>query len=122
MHFVFHHGAQPFGGLNIRTARGFAFALQMLPSDNFEKIAKDSGLQAFHQFDDAVVAGGNFGAMAGVAADAILNIFGKHVTFGDGQVAQEIAERKFAGRIGPVNLSRGTHWATRMVRSRMLSK
>jgi hypothetical protein len=61
-------------------------------------------MQAFHQFHDTFVIGGEFVAVAGIAARAILNVLGEHVAFGDREVAQEIAKRETARRVSPIDL------------------
>lgn len=94
---------QPFGGLDVAAAGRFAFAAQIFVGELGED-GQRFGMQALHQFEDTFEVGGEFLAVGGVAALAILNIFGEQEALGDGDVTQEIAGGEFYRRIGPVNL------------------
>src|SRR5208282_2179565 len=53
--------------------------------------------------DHIFVTVSEFFAVSGVTSGTALHIFGPHVAFRDGEVAQDVAESEFAGSVGPID-------------------
>ena len=88
--FMLRHGAKPFVDGDFTAARIGALAQKIFVAE-FCEDAHGFSVEALHEGQDALVIGGEFWAVGDVAALMILNIFRKHETFRDGDVAQEIA-------------------------------
>ena len=100
--FVFEHEAEPLPGGDGGGVGGLAFALEVgvgKAGEDFERF----GVEFLHKGEDVFKAVGEFFAVSGVAGGAALDGFGPHVAFGDGNVAEEIAEGEFAGGVGPID-------------------
>ena len=61
-------------------------------------------MEALHEGENVFQAVGEFFALGGETARFVLDGFGPHVTFGDGDVAEEIAKGEFSRSVGPVDL------------------
>jgi hypothetical protein len=100
--FVFGHEAEPLPGGDGSVAGSGAFSLKV----GVGEAGKDFdgfGVELGHQSDDVFERGSEFFGVCGVAAGIALNVFGPHVTFRDGDVAEEIAKCEFSGGVGPID-------------------
>jgi hypothetical protein len=102
MDFVFGHEAEPLPGGDGCGAGSLAFALKVGVGEAGEDFHGFS-VKAIHEGEDVIEAVGEFLALGSEAGGFVLDGFGPHITFGYGDVTQEIAECEFPGGVGPID-------------------
>ena len=102
MDFVFEHEAEPLPGGDGGVVGSLTFALEVGVGEAREDFDR-FGVETLHEGENVFETVGEIFFVRGVAGGTALHGFGPHVTLGDGDVAQKIAERELSWYVGPID-------------------